>query len=91
MKTDSKPIDGSKVQAALDQATKELNTVTDTEFQARRFSGLRELDLAAKAIGLAEKHLAKATERTTKEAPAADAPAGDAPAAAAPAGGNKKK
>lgn len=75
-------MDVSKVLAALGEATKELNTVTDEEFKARRLKGLRPLTLAANAIELATKHVNTANERTT-EAPAQ--PAGEAKPAAAKA------
>lgn len=74
-------MDVSKVKTAIETAQKELNTVTDAEFQARRLKGLRPLTLAAGALELAAKHVASANERT-KDAPAAPpAPAKAAKAA----------
>ena len=68
-------MDVSKVRAAIATAQKELNTVTDGEFQARRLVGLRPLTLAAKALGLADSHLEKASKAGQPKAEAAPAPA----------------
>lgn len=66
-------MDVSKVRGAIATALKELNTVTDAEFAARRLAGLRPLTLAAKALQLADSHLekaAKAGQPKTEAAPA---------------------
>ena len=73
-------MDITKLKGILDEAQKELNTITDSEFQSRRLTTLRPLTLAASALGLAQTHIAKAAERVAPKAEAA-----------APADGGKKK
>jgi hypothetical protein len=65
-------MDVTKVKAAIATALKELNTITDAEFQARRLAGLRPLTLAAKALELANGHV----EKAAKAGQPAEAPAG---------------
>lgn len=67
------------VNDALTSAQKELDTLVDEEFKARRISSLRPLTLAQNAITLAQKHVATAIERTAPKA-AAEVAATDAPA-----------
>jgi hypothetical protein len=55
-------MDVTKVKAAIATALKELNSVTDAEFSARRLAGLRPLTLAANALQLADGHLTKAAK-----------------------------
>ena len=66
-------MDVTKVKAAIATALKELNTVTDAEFQARRLAGLRPLTLAGKALQLADSHLDKAAKAGQPKAEAAPA------------------
>ena len=71
-------MDVSKVRGLIAEAQKELNGITDAEFQARRLSALRPLTLAAQALALADGHLEKAAAKT---APKAEAPAAEKKAA----------
>lgn len=73
-------MDVTKVQAAIDEAHKQLNTVIDAAFAARQIDGLRSLTNAANALTLAEGHVKKAVTQTTPKAE---------PVAAAPAKGKK--
>lgn len=57
-----------KVKAAIENALKELNTVTDAEFASRRVVALRPLTLAAKALELALDHTSTASERLAPKA-----------------------
>jgi len=66
-------MDISKLKGLLDQATAELNTITDAEFQSRRLTSLRPLTLAAQSITLAIGHIEKAAERVAPKAEAAPA------------------
>lgn len=66
-------MDISKVAAKIEEARQALNTVVDAEWKGKRVNGLRTLGLAENALGLAEKHLAKAVKQTTPKAPAAAA------------------
>lgn len=69
-------MDVSKAKAAIATALKELNSVTDAEFAARRLAGLRPLTLAANALQLADGHLDKAAKAGTAKAEKAPAAAG---------------
>jgi hypothetical protein len=59
----------TKVKSAIEAAQKELNGLTDAEFQARRITSLRPLTLAAQALELAAKHVASAAKRAEPKAP----------------------
>lgn len=67
-----RPMDVSKVIAAINEAHKQLNTIIDGEYAAKRLDALRPLTSAANALTLAETHLTTAAKRT---APKEDAPA----------------
>lgn len=70
-------MDITKAKAAIETAIKEVNTLTDSEFKARRIDGLRRLTNAAGALELAGKHLETAKKQSEpKTTAAAEAPAG---------------
>lgn len=72
-------MDVTKINAAIDTAHQELNTVIDAEVKAKSFVALRTLGLAANALSLAQTHLKKAVKQTTpKVAPVAAAPVAEA-------------
>ena len=61
-------VDSKAFKTAVDNVHKELNTLIDGEFKARRLTGLRSLDRAAKTLGLVVTHVDKAVEQTTAKA-----------------------
>lgn len=66
-------MDITKVNAAIDTALTELNSVTDAAFKTRTTDGLRALTMAAKNLESAQGHLASAVKQSTKPEPAAKA------------------
>lgn len=71
-------MDVSKIKKAIDEATAGVNTLSDELFKGRRLNGLRSLDLANKALALAQKHVEKAAEQSAPKAAAEPAAAAGA-------------
>lgn len=57
-------LDTKKVEAAIETAHQELNTVIDGAVKARNVNGLRSLTLAVNHLNDATKHVAKAVTQS---------------------------